>query len=51
MIVVLTRSAAKEIEDLPETYYFRIKNSILTLAENPFPHGAKKLSRPRIVPY
>ena len=56
MIVVLAKSAAKEIEDLPETHYFRIKKSILALAEDPYPQSAKKLSgralyRLRVGPY
>ena len=56
MLVVLRKSAAREIEELPEEYYSRIKKCVLSLADDPFPRGTKKLTsrelyRIRVGPY
>ena len=42
--VRITKSAAKELEDVPKPDRLRIVDKIRLLAENPRPHGSKKLS-------
>ena len=42
--VRITKSAAKELEDVPKPDRLRIVEKIRLLAENPRPHGSKKLS-------
>ena len=42
--VRITRSAAKELEDVPKPDRLRIVDKIRLLAENPRPHGSEKLS-------
>ena len=42
--VRITKSAAKELEDVPKPDRLRIADKIRLLAENPRPHGSKKLS-------
>lgn len=42
--ILLTRSAAKELEGVPAKDRQRIVRRIATLAENPRPIGAEKLS-------
>ncbi len=41
--VVLQRRAIKALEDVSEPYYSGIKSAIYGLADNPRPHGYKKL--------
>lgn len=42
-IVKLKRSVEKELERLPEKIHDRIVHALLSLKENPLPHGVKKL--------
>lgn len=42
--VRITKSAAKELEDLPRQDRLRIIEKIRLLATNPRPHGSEKLS-------
>lgn len=42
--ILLTRSAAKELENVPTKDRQRIVTKIVSLAENPRPVGAEKLS-------
>jgi mRNA interferase RelE/StbE len=44
MIVILRKSASREIAGLPEEYYSRVKKSILSLGDDRYPHGCKKLT-------
>ncbi len=37
MIVVLRKSASREIADLPDEYYSKIKKRILSLGDDPYP--------------
>ena len=41
--VKLKRSAEKELENLPTRTHDKIINILLSLKENPFPRGSKKL--------
>jgi mRNA interferase RelE/StbE len=41
--VTITKSAEKEIADVPKVFYPAVKKSILDLSENPRPAGVKKL--------
>lgn len=41
--VVITRSAEKELSQLSKEVIVRIRQKILLLADNPFPHGYKQL--------
>lgn len=41
--ITLTKSAIKALEKISEPYYFKIKEAIYNLAENPRPQGYKKL--------
>lgn len=41
--IVLSKSASKELHDLPNQAVSRIIISIMSLADNPRPHGTKKL--------
>ena len=43
--ITIKKSAAKELEALPKKDLQRIIKRIRALAENPRPHGSKKLSR------
>jgi len=43
--IVIKKSAAKEIEALPQKDRLRVIERILLLAEDPRPPGSKKLSR------
>lgn len=38
------RSAAKELKKLPPSVILRILDSVRGLAEDPYPHGARKLA-------
>ncbi|MFO7662399.1 MAG: type II toxin-antitoxin system RelE/ParE family toxin [Chloroflexota bacterium] len=38
------RSAAKELKNLPQPVILRILDSVGGLAENPYPHGSRKLA-------
>jgi mRNA interferase RelE/StbE len=42
-IVYLKKSAEKELERLPSKIHDKIVNSLVSLEENPRPHGVKKL--------
>jgi len=42
--VFVLRRAQKELAQLPDAAYERAKNAIHRLAENPRPHGYRKLS-------
>jgi mRNA interferase RelE/StbE len=42
--VFILRRAQKELADLPKTDYERMRDAIVTLAENPRPAGCKKLT-------
>ena len=41
--VVLKKRAMKALENIPEPYYSKIRESIFRLALNPRPQGSKKL--------
>ena len=41
--IIFTKAAAKELEQIPKTYYNKIKGRILKLADNPRPAGSIKL--------
>ena len=41
--IEISRDARKELARLPTQFQTRIANAVLALAENPFPHGCKKL--------
>ncbi len=41
--IEIARDARKELERLPAQIQIRISKAILSLEENPFPHGCKKL--------
>jgi mRNA interferase RelE/StbE len=41
--IEIARDARKEFERLPAQIQIRISKAILSLEENPFPHGCKKL--------
>ncbi len=41
--IEIARDAHKELERLPAQIQIRISKAILSLEENPFPHGCKKL--------
>jgi mRNA interferase RelE/StbE len=41
--VLIGRQAQKQLEKIPDPDFSRIKDSINNLAENPRPHGCKKL--------
>ena len=43
--ITIKKSAAKELESLPKKDLRRIIKHIRALADNPRPHGSKKLSR------
>ncbi len=43
MIVVLRKSASREIADLPDEYYSKIKKRILSLGDDPYPHLSLKM--------
>ena len=43
--ILLSRSAEKFLSELPRNVYVKISHSIDMLAENPRPHGCKKLRR------
>lgn len=40
----LSKKNLKELEDIPEPYYSKIKKEIYALEENPFPNGCIKLT-------
>ena len=42
--VVIKATAQKQILRLPKIYYTKIKKAILRLADEPRPHGCKKLT-------
>ena len=42
--IVIEKKACKEADDIPEGYRASIDSGILSLASNPRPHGAKKLT-------
>lgn len=44
--VTFARSARRELEDLPQSLAARILARIEALAENPRPHGCRKLQGP-----
>lgn len=41
--ISIQRRAIKALENIPEPYYSNIRIAIFALAENPRPHGYKKL--------
>jgi mRNA interferase RelE/StbE len=41
--IEIARDARKELARIPTQFQTRIARAILTLEENPFPHGCKKL--------
>ena len=43
-IVLISRSAKKELANIPKDYYSLITEHLLRLEENPFPFGSIKLS-------
>jgi len=42
--IVIEKKARKEADDIPEKYRASIDSGILSLAANPRPHAAKKLT-------
>lgn len=42
--ILILRRAQKELEQLPRGAYERVRDAIFALAENPRPHGCKKLA-------
>ena len=42
--IVIEKKARKEADDIPEKYRASIDSGILSLASNPRPHAAKKLT-------
>jgi mRNA interferase RelE/StbE len=42
--IEISRTAEKELKKLPPTDQQRVAKAMLTLAENPFPRGSRKLS-------
>ena len=42
--IVINKSAEKELKDLPLKIFLAIDKKILSLADNPHPSGAKKLT-------
>ena len=42
--IVIEKKACKEADDIPEKYRASIDSGILSLASNPRPHAAKKLT-------
>ncbi len=42
-IVLISKSAKKELSNIPSTYYRLITDHLLNLENNPFPHGSIKL--------
>ena len=42
--ILILRRAQKELAQLPDAAYERAKNAIRRLAQNPRPHGSRKLS-------
>ncbi len=42
--VSILRRAQKELEDLPQDVYTRVRNAIRELSVNPRPHGCTKLA-------
>ena len=41
--VLIEKNAQRQLEKIPEPDYTRVKEAILDLANNPRPHGCKKL--------
>ena len=41
--VLIEKNAQRQLEKIPEPDYSRVKKAILDLADNPRPHGCKKL--------
>ncbi|MBC8156174.1 MAG: type II toxin-antitoxin system RelE/ParE family toxin [Bacteroidetes bacterium] len=41
--IQISNKAAKSLEKLPDGAYVRVKEAIYALADNPRPHGCKKL--------
>lgn len=42
--ITIKKSAAKELEDIPQRYLQKVIRRIRSLAKNPRPHGSRKLS-------
>lgn len=42
--LLILKSAQKELANLPDKVYHRIRNEIIELAKNPRPSGCKKLT-------
>ncbi|MBS3908069.1 MAG: type II toxin-antitoxin system RelE/ParE family toxin [Actinobacteria bacterium] len=42
--ITILRRAQKELSDLPQDYYTRVRDEIRKLAEEPRPNGSKKLA-------
>jgi mRNA interferase RelE/StbE len=42
--ITILRRAQKELSDLPQEPYVRVRNAIRKLAEEPTPHDSKKLT-------
>ena len=42
--IKLLSHSQKDLDDLPSKTFSRIKDAILTLAQNPRPHGSQKLT-------
>jgi len=42
--ILVLRRAQRELEELPRGTYERVRDAIFALAENPRPHGCKKLA-------
>ncbi|NKE69531.1 type II toxin-antitoxin system RelE family toxin [Candidatus Manganitrophus noduliformans] len=42
--ITILRRALKELSDLPQNSYTRVRDEIRKLAENPRPNGSKKLA-------
>jgi mRNA interferase RelE/StbE len=42
--ITILRRAQKQLSDLPQEPYLRVRDAIRELAEEPRPHGSKKLA-------